>query len=230
MSTLAVRPSLEEIADFAIQILRTAGILDTSAPEPDWDSFPGAQRRIESFEVPWTTITSVMRRFFYALSAAAQPTYMVGAGTYVGFGFAWFVMAHAQGQSFPSLVEAVGLDIDAKATALARRNATVLDLGTTLRFEQAEAATWLGACRAPISFLYIDIDAPGSRKGGYVEVLEAARPKLMSGALVVAHDACVPLFAEDFARFHDVIKHDSGLLGPQILPLDECGVSVSRVA
>ena len=67
-------------------------------------------------------------------------------------------------------------------------------------------------------------------KSGYAEVLEAARPKLTPGALVVAHDACVPLFAPDFERFHDVIKHDSGLLGPQILPLDECGVSVSRVA
>ncbi len=230
MSTHPVRPSLEQVANFAIQILRTAGIVDPGAPEPDWVAFVGAQRKIERFEVPWTTITSVMRRFFYALSAAAQPERMVGAGTYVGFAFAWFVMGRAQGRNLPPLVEAVGVDVEAKATALARRNATALDLGKTLRFEQAEAVTWLRACPTPISLLYIDIDAPGSRKSGYVEVLEAARPKLTPGALVVAHDACVPLFAPDFERFHDVIKNDCGMLGPQILPLDECGVSVSRVA
>jgi predicted O-methyltransferase YrrM len=222
--------SLEEVANFALQTLKAAGIIDVGAPEPDWDAITKAQPRIESFEVPWTTITSLMRRFFYALSAAAQPERIVGAGTYAGFGFAWFVVGQARGQSFPPLVEAVGLDIDAEATALARRNAKALDLGARLRFEQTEAATWLRGFSAPISLLYIDIDAPGSRKSSYVQVLEAARPKLMPGSLVVAHDPCVPLFAADFELFHDVIKRDSGLRGPQILPLDECGVSVCRAA
>jgi predicted O-methyltransferase YrrM len=154
---------------------------------------------------------------------------MVGAGTFAGFAFAWFAVGHARGQDLPPLVEAVGLDVEAEATALARRDAAALDLGAKLRFEQADAATWLRACRDPISLLYIDIDAPGSRKGGYVEVLEAARPKLTPGALVIAHDACVPLFASDFGCFHDAIKHDPKFLGPQILPLDECGVSICRV-
>lgn len=230
MSALHIPPGLDDVADFALKILKTAGIIDPGAPEPDWAAFAQAQRRIESFEVPWTTITPLMRRFFYALSAAARPERMVGAGTYAGFAFAWFVMGHSRGQRRLPLVEAVGLDIEAEATALARRNATALDLGARLRFEQAEAATWLRACPTPISLLYIDIDAPGSRKSGYADVLEAARLKLMPGALVVAHDACVPLFASDFDRFHDAIKNDSGLLGPQVLPLDECGVSVCRVA
>jgi predicted O-methyltransferase YrrM len=231
MSTLELSPSLEDVADFAIQILSAAGIVDPQSPKPDWAAFRAAQTTIESFDVPWTTVTSVMRRFFYALSAAAQPERMIGAGTYVGFAFAWFAMAHAQTESKPSrLVEAVGLDIDGGATAFARRNAMLLDLGTRLRFEQAEAITWLRACRSPISLLYIDIDAPDSRKSSYVDVLEAARPNLAPGALVVAHDACVPLFAADFARFHSGIERDRRMLGPQILPLDECGVSVSRVA
>jgi predicted O-methyltransferase YrrM len=230
MSAHSVRPTLEEVADFALQILKTAGIVHPDAPEPDWDYFVGVQRKIERFEVPWTTITSAMRRFFYALSATAGPERMVGAGTYAGFGFAYLTMGHARGQGSPTLVEAVGLDIDAEATALARRNATLLDLGEQLRFEQAEAITWLRDCRTPISLLYIDIDVPSHRKSGYIDVLEAARPKLTPGALIVAHDACVPLFASDFERFHAAIKQDSGLIGPQVLPLDECGVSVCRVA
>jgi predicted O-methyltransferase YrrM len=230
MRTQPGGPALEEVAEYALQILKTAGILDRGAPEPDWDSFAVMQPKIESFEVPWTTITSLMRRFFYALSAAARPERMVGAGTYAGFAFAWFAVGYARGQDLPTLVEAVGLDLEADATALARRNAAVLPLGAKLRFERAEAVAWLRACRTPISLLYIDIDAPANRKGGYVEVLEAARPKLTPGALVVAHDACVPLFASDFERFHAAIKRDPGLLGPQILPLDECGVSICRVA
>jgi predicted O-methyltransferase YrrM len=223
-------PSLEEVADFALRTLKTAGILDVGAIAPDWAAFAEAQHRIEGFDVPWTTVSSLMRRFFYALSAAVQPKCIVGAGTYAGFALAWFVMGKAQGQGSLPLVEAVGLDIDAEATALARHNAKALGLGARVRFEQAEAATWLRGFSSPISLLYIDIDAPGSRKGGYVQVLEAARSKLIPGALVVAHDPCVPLFAEDFEHFHDVIKRDSGLRGPQILPLDECGVTVCRAA
>lgn len=231
MNAHSVQPSLEEVADFALHTLKATGILDVSAPAPDWAAFVEAQRRIEGFEVPWTTVTSLMRRFFYALSAAVQPKRIVGAGTYTGFAFAWFVMGQAQGQRSSPLVEAVGLDIDADATTLAQRNAEALGLGAKVRFEQAEAVTWLRGFGSPISLLYIDIDdAPGSRKGGYVQVLEAARPKLIPGALVVAHDPCVALFAEDFEHFHDVIKRDSGLRGPQILPLDECGVSVCRAA
>ena len=229
MSAQPAPPSLEEVADFALRTLKAAGIIDARAPEPDWNAFIRAQAKIESFEVPWTTVTSLMRRFFFALSATVQPKRIVGAGTYVGFAFAWFVMGRAQGQSSSPLVEAVGLDIDAEATALALRNAKTLDLGAMLRFEQAEAAKWLNEFDAPISLLYIDIDSPGSRKGGYVQVLSAARPKLIPGGLVVAHDPCVPLFAADFEHFHDLIRRDSGLRGPEILPLDECGVSVCRV-
>jgi predicted O-methyltransferase YrrM len=225
MSIHPVPPNFEEVADFAVQILKTGGIVGAAAPKADWEAFAKAQHKIEWFDVPWTTVTSVMRRFFYALSTAAEPERMVGAGTYVGFAFAWLVMGHTRG-----LVEAVGLDIEPQATALARRNCTLLNLGTRLRFEQAEAVGWLAARRNPISLLYIDIDAPGVRKSGYVEVLEAARPSLTPGALVVAHDACVPLFAADFEHFHNLISSDSGFLGPVILPLDECGVSVSRVA
>jgi predicted O-methyltransferase YrrM len=230
MNSHSVRPSLEEVASFAIEILRSEGIVEPDAPEPDWDAFAGAERIIERFDVPWTTITPVMRRFAYALSAAARPERIVGAGTFVGFAFAWFVMGQARGHDYPALVEAVGLDIEEKATTLARRNAAGLHLGSRLRFEQVEAASWLRATRNSISLLYLDIDAPGSRKSGYVDVLQAARPRLAHGALIVAHDACVPLFASDFERFHGAMKHDPGLIGPVVLPLDECGVSVTRVA
>jgi predicted O-methyltransferase YrrM len=229
MNNQSAKPNLEDVADFALQILKVAGILDQCAPAPDWDYFAKAQGKIERFDVPWTTMTSLMRRFLYAISAAARPERMVGAGTYVGFAFAWLAMARSQGQNRSRLLEAVGLDVDAEATSLAQRNSTTLEIGARLRFEQAEAAAWLRQSCSSISLLYIDIDAPGRRKSGYVEVLEAARPKLMPGALVIAHDACVPVFASDFERFHDAIKRDSGLLGPEILPLDECGVSICRV-
>jgi predicted O-methyltransferase YrrM len=218
------------VAEFAVQILKRAGLVPLDAPDPDWDAFLRVQRGIERFTVPWTTITSLMRRFFFALSAATRPAYVVGAGTYVGFGLAWLVTGQARGEDDVRLVEAVGLDVDADATALAGRNAEALGLGPRLRFEQAEAVGWLRAGRGPISLLYIDIDAPGSRKGGYLDVLEAARPRLRPGAVVVAHDACVPLFAEDFDRFHAAVDHDAGFVGRQVLPLDECGVSVCRVA
>jgi predicted O-methyltransferase YrrM len=218
------------VSEYALHILKTAGIINPGASNPDWDSFIEVQNLIEAFDVPWTTITPLMRRFFYALSAASQPTSIVGAGTYVGFAFAWLVMGCARERRGSSLVEAVGLDIDTGATAMARRNAAILNLGAKLRFEEADAVTWLMAHETPISLLYVDVDAPDTRKSSYVEVLDAARARLAPGALIVAHDACVPFFAVDFERFHDVVRRDSGLIGPQILPLDECGVSVCRVA
>jgi predicted O-methyltransferase YrrM len=229
MSASPIAPHLEEVAEFALGIVKRTGLIDSDAPAPDWDSYARIQSTIEGFDVPWTTITSVMRRFFYAISAAAGPAHIVGAGTYVGFGFAWLVMGRARGRSARPLLNAVGLDIDGEATATARRNTAALDLDGVLRFEQTEAVKWLRACQDPISLLYLDIDAPSARKSGYLDVLEAARPRLSAGALIVAHDACVPLFASDFERYHEVIEHDPGLVGPVVLPLDECGVSLARV-
>lgn len=229
MTAGVMAPSLEDVADFAIQILRSACILEHDGPGADWGAFIEVQRKIEAFEVPWTTITSVMRRFFYAISAATLPERIVGAGTFVGFGLAWFAMGRPKGTTARRLVEAVGLDVEAEATIVARRNAAALDLGARLRFEQTDAVAWLSTYHPPISLLYIDIDTEGSRKRGYAEVLQAARPHLAPGGLIVAHDACVPLFSDDFSSFHALIKGDIGLRGPIILPLDECGVSVSRV-
>jgi len=225
----AAHRSHEDLADFAIQILKRADILEQSGTEADWSAYVEAQRKIEAFVVPWTTVTSLMRRFFYALSAAVLPERIVGAGTYAGFGFAWFVMGQAKGTKVTRLAEAVGLDVNAQATTLARQNTAALGLGERLRFEQADAAAWLRASRTPISLLYIDIESADTGKSGYAEVFQAARPRLVSGALIVAHDACVPMFSEDFAHFHLAITSDPCLRGPVILPLDECGVSVSRV-
>jgi len=230
MTAQVVPKTPEAIVSYAFEILKCAGLLDTQMNASTWRHFLEAERLIEKhFEVPWTTITPLMRRFLFALSASTRPRRIVGAGTYAGFAFAWIACGAAVGEGPEKLLEAVGLDIDPDATTLARANSAHLGLNDVLRFETADAAGWLRNLREPIDLLYIDIDEPDGRKRGYLDVLRAAQPHLAPGAFVMAHDPCVPLFADDFADFHSMIERDSCFIGPQVLPLDECGVSLSRV-
>jgi len=60
-------------------------------------------------------------------------------------------------------------------------------------------------------------------------VLESAVPRLRTGALILAHDACVPKFAEQFAAYHNYVRESGFFLGPWVLPVDDCGLSVAAM-
>lgn len=212
----------EAIADHALAILQHAGLLPPF--QPDWTGFEGVHTAIaDGFDVPSTTCTDLMNRFLFGLARASGCRRLVGAGTFVGYAFAYLVEgAHSHEEH----VDAVGIDVDVPATYRARQNfARLPHLGVSLVCD--DARNHIAKSEAVIDLLFIDIDEPGTRKRGYVDVLQVARPRLRTGSLIVAHDPCVELFADDFARYDAMIRQDVAMRGPFVLPLDECGVSVA---
>ena len=60
-------------------------------------------------------------------------------------------------------------------------------------------------------------------------MLEAAIPRLRPGALILAHDPCVPVFQQDFADYDRFVTGSGLFWGPWVLRVDSCGLSVAVV-
>jgi predicted O-methyltransferase YrrM len=228
MTATAEPPSLDAVAAYAARLAEAERLLPGPVADLDAERYAAARNAIEGgFEVPATTITPLMRRFLFLVAATAGPERLYGAGTYVGFAFAWLCAGRA---CRAGAFHAEAVDIDPEATALAARNAAGLPAGMRPTARTADAPADLAACDEPIDLLFIDVDSPDGRKALYTDILAAARPRLRPGAMILAHDPVVALFAEDFARYHAAVEAAPELRGPLVMPLDECGISLARVA
>lgn len=213
------------IIDATSKLMTQTG-LASGWPPFDSAAYSSAQRRIEqTFEVPQTTISPVMRRLLFHIGFCAQPRHIYAAGSYVGFAFAWLIAGRA-GQS--GTFSARGTDIDAQATQIATRNLAHLQ-SKNVTLSTCDARVDLRQKGPPIDILFIDVDETDRRKAAYTEIAQIAQNRLSSGALLLAHDSLVPLFADDFTRYRDFLNNNPSF-GPTLsLPLDECGLDVTRM-
>lgn len=216
--------ALAAIVDATTGLLTDAGLV-IDWPPFDAKAYRDAQRKIEpNFEVPQTTISPLMRRILFHIGYCAQPSHIYAAGSYVGFAFAWLITGRA---AQPAAFTARGTDIDARATQTAIRNLAHLQ-NDSIALATCDAREDLQHDGPAIDLMLIDVDEPDGRKAAYTEIAQIARGRLSPGALVLAHDPLVPLFSEDFARYHDFLNDDP-IFGPTLtLPLDECGLDVTR--
>jgi len=230
-SNSATQLTYEHIVDRIIDLLRCAGAVQGNSSPTPWNAFLRLSSLIhDAYEIPSTTFTPMMRRLLFALGFAAQPQTVVGIGTYVGYTFSWLLRDRRDSESNPFPEMAVGMDVDESANQLARRNCSVLNHGTRLSFLDGDGITLLTRLETPIDLLYIDVDDPVVGKGGYRQVIETASSLLSPGALVLAHDACVPKFAADFAAYNGYVKRCEIFRDTWIFPVDDCGLSVTAVS
>jgi predicted O-methyltransferase YrrM len=222
----------EELIDMVIASLRGRRMLPDGEQSTPWDAFVRLSERIHSsYHVPHTTVTPVMRRLLFALGAAARAAHIVGVGTHVGYAFSWLLGDRRELDRAPldPWQTALGFDVDTSANVVARRNCAMLGHETRLAFIDGDGVSGLERCQAAIDLLFIDLDHPVTRKAGYRDVLERALPRLSSGALVLAHDSCVPLFQHDFAVYDRFVVESGAFVGPCVLAVDSCGLSVATV-
>ena len=220
----------EEIVDTVVEGLRRANVVRADAGPIPWDAFVRLSDLIhDHYVVPGTTFTPMMRRLLFGLGYAARPETIVGVGTHVGYTFSWLLRNRLDEECMAAgpWQRAIGIDLDAGANTMARRNCSVLGHGERLMFLDADGVAGVSSSSEAIDLLYLDLDDPARRKAAYRDVLEAALPRLQPGALVLAHDPCVPLFQQDFAAY-DRFVTESGLFGgPWVLRVDSCGLSVA---
>ncbi len=218
----------EKIIERLLQSLHKAEALPTQPGVVPWDAFHRLSDLVHAnFDVPSTTFTAIMRRFLFGLGFAVSPRNIVGVGTYVGYTFSWLLRDRAAGDTAPLFETAVGIDVDAAANQLARRNCAVLNHGDSLNFIEGDGPIALAERKLPIDLLYLDLDDPLTGKLKYRDTLESALPLLRSRAVVLAHDACISKFAGDFVVYHDFIRQSGLFLGPWVFPIDSCGLSLA---
>lgn len=216
----------DRVAATVLARLHAGGAL----PEPPagvWEDFHRARARIhDAFEVPASSLTPLAARVLYGIAATARPGALLGIGTYAGNLFGFLAAAGFGPTRRYEGACAVGLDVDAEATALAERNFRRAGYAGTARFEARDGRTPPAPPPGGWSLVLLDADDPVRRKAVYEEMLRAVEPHLADGALILAHDTAYPKFASDLAPYLARVR--SGVhRGSVALPVDEYGFELT---
>lgn len=192
---------------------------DASIP---FDRFRAHFGRIQGYSVDQTGFSPLMLYFLYQVGALAGTRDVVGCGVYSGLAFT--LLALGARDAGGDGVRALGLDDDAANVSLARSNAERIQLGDWVSFSTEPGDAFLARRQEPIGLLMLDLHHPVRGKEDYTPLARRAAALMPPGAVLLAHDACVPRFKpaiDDLTTF----VQGSGLFdGPWILPVDDTGI------
>lgn len=178
-----------DLIDDVLRALVEEGIL----PHANYDKekFLAHRKAVaESFEIPWTAITPRQQRLIYAINAIVQPKRMVAAGIFCGNTFISNAGAGVGPGKCYEADDLVGIEIVPAEAERAERNVRKIDPTGIAHIVAADAVDIAREYSHPIDLLYLDADGDAARgKGIYLDILEAARPWLHSGSVVLAHNS-----------------------------------------
>jgi predicted O-methyltransferase YrrM len=224
-----VEPPATEIAvvDGALAALVALGMLPHATY--DGDRLLAHRAAVTArFEIPWTAITPRMGRFLYAINAIVRPARMLAAGVFCGNTFISNAGAAVGPGAVYTAEELLGIEIKPEEAERAERNVRTLDPTGTARIVAADAVDVAAAYAHPIDLLYLDADGAGKRgKGVYLDILEAALPRLHPGSLILAHNSinCAEALSDYLAYVRDA-AHCRASLNAMI---DGEGLEVSMI-
>jgi predicted O-methyltransferase YrrM len=214
--------------ELATRVLRNAveaGLIP-KGPFPDWERYREYRALVrEEFVVPETSITPLMARVLYGISLLAKPLRILGIGTYCGNALVWLTGPGFGPDRLYSGVRAVGVDTDASATATATGNFSRIGSPVELRVLDGHRAA--ETLDDTFDLVLLDADDPHRRKEVYLSLLDSLHPCLTPGALVLAHDICVPIFAEQLGEYQRTVRADPRFAGSLSLAIDACGLELS---
>jgi predicted O-methyltransferase YrrM len=156
--------------------------------------FEDFRRRIRSefmhLSDRYTAIFPEEARAAFELSLAVRPRRVVVAGSYYGYLAVWLVPGLADGGRM------VCIDPDTEVSDLADRNMRTLGYADRVSVLADDAVRVLGDDEEPVDLLVVDAHGgrsnPNPRYHGkaiYGPIVEAALPRMTSGAFVLAHNA-----------------------------------------
>ena len=188
-----------------------------SHPQGDWHEFHSWQQVVHgAFEVPVSSITTRMARILFALARDSRPHTIVCAGSAWGNALVWMAGGAPE-------AHCIGIDIDADSSAIAARNFAAVGREVDILVEDART---VADALPKIDLLLLDADDPETGKGILAPILEALRPRLSHQALVLAHDAALPAFEEDFDAYRATVAR-LGARRTIKVPIDRCGLEVT---
>ncbi len=216
------------VVDAALDALREAGVL----PHGRYDRgklLAHRQAVRQHFEIPWTAITPRMQRLLYAINAIAQPQNMIAAGVFCGYTFICNAGAAVGPGACYTARNLVGVEIDPREAERAERNTRRIDPTGVARVVAADAIEVVSDFPEPIDLLYVDADGDRGRgKGIYLEILEAALPRVSPAGLVLAHNSVNG--GEPVQPYLDYVRDPARFRASVNVVLDPEGLEVSGKA
>lgn len=219
-------PAEELIVDAAKDLLVAMELIPFDASY-DKSAFESLRLDVKkSFKGTWTSITPVMERLIYMLTAVSKPMCLVELGSFWGNTLAWFA-GPCIGPNREWVADRIyGIDINVEMTNLAQDNFSKLTNCDAVTLIGEDAAVAIPKIDGPIDFLYLEAKDENN-KNGYLEFLKQAYDKLPKGAWVIAHDSTHYVHQEDLKSYLAWVR-DTRNFGESIsFDVDQFGLELS---
>lgn len=216
----------EMIVDAARELLVSVGLISSDACY-DKSAFEALRTEVKKvFRGTWTTITPVMERLMYMLTAVRKPNRLVELGSFWGNTLAWFA-GPCIGQNREYTAERIyGIDIDVEMTKLAQGNFSKLANCEAIELIGEDAAIALPNIDGPIDFIYLEAKDE-SNKSGYLQFLKQTYDKLPRGAWVIAHDSTAYDHQEDLKTYLEWVRDTRNFSESISFDVDQFGLELS---
>jgi len=220
-------PNIEiEIVKSAVSFLSEHGLCNR-AFAVDEDRFIAFRKLIrENFSGGWTSLTPVMERLYYTLTAIRRPFRMVEFGSYWGNTLAWFAGPALGTDRLYKAQSIVGIDIDAAAVDMAIRNFRKIGAKDDVTLISADALEVAAEICGPIDYLYLEAKEEGVPPI-YLELLQAVYDKLPDGAWVIAHDIYDKDSIQELRPYVNWVRDPAHFKASFAFDVDYCGAELS---
>jgi predicted O-methyltransferase YrrM len=180
----------------------------------------------KQFKGSWTSVTPVMERLIYMLTAVRRPGRLVELGCFWGNTLAWFA-GPCVGPKREYIADKIyGIDIDTKMIELARENFAKLENSESVELIGEDAAKVLLTIDSPIDFIYLEAKDENNNSG-YLEFLKQAYDKLPHGAWVIAHDSTAWGHQEDLKPYLKWVRDTRNFSESISFDVDQFGLELS---
>jgi len=193
--------------------------------EGAFESFQSTVKK--KFTIPGTSISPVMERLLYLLSEVKQPRRAIGLGTYCGYALVWAVGASCRMGKAYTADKVYAIDIDADVTEQARQNFKNLEHTDHIEFITEDGFKVVDYLDGPFDYIYLDVDSPELGKGIYLDLLKQLYGKLEMGGWVLAHDTCVPPFADQLEAYLAFVRDGENFRHSISFDIDPFGLELS---
>jgi len=207
--------------------LKQTGLVPESATY-DKDAFAALRHDVrEAFAMPGSSITPVMERLLYMLSAVRKPRRAIGLGTYYGNALVWAIGASCGSGKIYEAKKVYGIDIDAEATERAEANLRKLAHTDHVELIAEDGLAAVERLDGPFDYVYLDVDSKELGKGLYLDLLKALYEKIELGGWVLAHDTMVPPFAKQFEEYLAFVRDKKNFQESISFDIDPFGLELS---
>jgi predicted O-methyltransferase YrrM len=222
---------LDKLALKVLESLTNRNLLPDNSKNFNWKHFHKLRNKArKKFVVPETSITPFMARVLFGITAYYRPTRILAIGTYVGNSLLFLLGPYLLTNS-PKLKYAYGIDIDQKATRIAKSNFKALGAPfKKIKILAEDGLTFPNILQKEFDLVYIDVDDQILRKKIYIQILKNVYPFIKKNGIVLAHDICIPKFKEDLSSYLNYVKDKRLFKNTQSLEIDYCGLEISKRA